>query len=152
MGVSRNITLIVYSNIETAYELVEKFLVGFWISSISSTVNTLYVDDTDNDIPPKSIRFNELKPLFNRRSKLNKVNTISFSVENMGEGLILSINNLENAFNNDRKYEIWISPGGAHKLKDSERNTDFSFYLNLILPRLKEIGSYPFEIICNDVG
>lgn len=152
MGVSRNITIIVYSDIETSFELTEKFLVDFWISSRSTSINSFYEDDTDNDILPKAIRFDELESLFNRRSNLKKVNTISFQVEKLGEGLILSIKCLENAFNDDKKYEIWISPGGAHTLKEYERNTDFSFYLNLILPRIKEIGCYPSEIKCEDYG
>jgi len=152
MGVSRNITGIVYTNIETSYELVEKFIVGFWINTPSAIVNTFYEDDTNNDILPKAIRLDELKPLFNKRSNLNKVNTISFSVEKLSEGLILSVNNLENTFNDEKKYEIWISPGGAYKLEKYERNTDFSFYLNLILPRFKEIGCYPIEIKCEDFG
>ena len=152
MGVSRNITVIVYTNIETSYELVEKFIVGFWINTPSAIVNTFYEDDTNNDILPKAIRLDELKPLFNKRSNLNKVNTISFSVEKLSEGLILSVNNLENTFNDEKKYEIWISPGGAYKLEKYERNTDFSFYLNLILPRFKEIGCYPIEIKCEDFG
>ena len=83
---------------------------------------------------------------------MKKVNTISFSVEKIGEELILSIKCLENTFNDDKKYEIWISPGGAHKLEKYERNTDFSYYLNLILPRFKEIGCYPIEIKCEDFG
>jgi hypothetical protein len=152
MGVSRNITVIVYTNIETSYELVEKFIVGFWINTPSAIVNTFYEDDTNNDILPKAIRLDELKPLFNKRSNLNKVNTISFSVEKLGEGLMLLVNNLENTFNDEKKYEIWISPGGAYKLEKYERNTDFSFYLNLILPRFKEIGCYPIEIKCEDFG
>lgn len=152
MGVSRNIKVIVYTNIETSYELVEKFIVGFWINTPSALVNTFYEDDTDNDILPKAIRFDELESLFNRRSNLKKVNTISFLVEKLGEGLILSIKCLENTFNDDKKYEIWISPAGAHTLKEYERNTDFSFYLNLILPRIKEIGCCPLEIKCEDYG
>jgi len=152
MGVSRTITIKVYSNIETSFELTEKLLVGFWISSRSTSINTFYNDDTDNDILPKTIRFDELESLFNRRSNLKKVNTISFSVEKIGEELILSIKCLENTFNDYKKYEIWISPGGAHKLEKYERNTDFSYYLNLILPRFKEIGCYPIEIKCEDFG
>ncbi|MBK8244836.1 MAG: hypothetical protein IPK88_15535 [Saprospiraceae bacterium] len=152
MGVSRNITIIVYTNIETSHELIQKFLIGFWIKSNSCVVNTFYEDETDIDILPKEIEFDKLEPIFNKREILNKVNIISFSVDTLDEGIILSINNLENTFNDDKMYEIWISPGGAHKLKEYERNTDFSYYLNLILPRFKEIGCYPFEIKCNDVG
>ena len=152
MGVSRNTTIILYSDIETSFEVTEKFLVGFWISTSSTSINTFYDDETDNDILPKAIQFDELETLFKKRSDLNKVNTISFLVEELNEGLILSIKCLENTFNNDKKYEIWISPGGAHTLKEFERNTDFSFYLNLILPRMKEIGCYPFEIKCEDCG
>ena len=63
MGVSRNITIIVYSEIETSFMLTEKFLVGFWISSRSTSINTFYEDDTDNDILPKAIRFDELETL-----------------------------------------------------------------------------------------
>ena len=152
MGVSRNITITAYSNIETSFELIEKFLIGFWICSRSTSINTFYEDDTDNEILPKSIRFGELESLFNKRSNLKKVNTISFPVEILDEGLILSIKCLDNTFNDDKKYEIWICPGGAHTLKEYERNTDFSFYLNLILPRIKEIGCYPSEIKCEDYG
>lgn len=152
MGVSRNITIIVYSDIETSFELTEKFLVGFWISSRSTSINTFYEDETDNDILPKAIRFDELESLFNKRSNLKKVNTISFPVDKLDEKLILSIKCLENTFNDDKKYEIWISPGGAHTLKEYDRNTDFSFYLNLILPRIKEIGCYSSEIKCEDYG
>lgn len=152
MGVSRNLTFTIYSNIESSYELIEKFLVGFWIKSNSSNVNTFYEDETDNDILPKQIQFNELETIFKSRAILNKVNTISFPVESLGEGLILSINNLENTFNDDKKFEVWISPGGAFKLKVNNRNTDFSYYLNLILPRFNEIGCYPFEIKCEDFG
>ena len=152
MGVSRNITIIVYTNIETSHELIQKFLIGFWIKSNSCVVNTFYEDETDIDILPKEIEFDKLEPIFNKREILNKVNIISFSVDTLDEGIILSINNLENTFNDDKMYEIWISPGGAHKLKEYERNTDFSYYLNLILPRFKEIGCYPSEIICSDIG
>jgi hypothetical protein len=152
MGVSRSIRIIVYSNIETSFGLIGMFLVGFWIRSHSTCVRTFYEDDTGNDILPNEIRFDELEPFFNKRSNFNEENTISFSAENLNEGLIVSIKSLENTFNDDKMYEIWISPGGAHKLKEFERNTDFSFYLNLILPRFKEIGCYPFEIICNDFG
>lgn len=152
MGVSRNITIIVYTNIETSYELIQKFLIGFWIKSNSSVVNTFYEDETDNDILPKEIEFDKLEPIFKKREILSKVNIISFSVDTLKEGIILSISNLENTFNDDKMFEIWISPGGSHKLKEYERNTDFSYYLNLILPRFKEIGCYPSEIMCSDIG
>ncbi|MCI1266023.1 MAG: hypothetical protein LKG19_05555 [Saprospiraceae bacterium] len=152
MGVSRNITIIVYTNIETSYELIQKFLIGFWIKSNSSVVNTFYEDETDNDILPKEIEFDKLEPIFKKREILSKVNIISFSVDTLKEGIILSISNVENTFNDDKMFEIWISPGGANKLKEYERNTYFSYYLNLILPRFKEIGCYPSEIICSDIG
>jgi hypothetical protein len=152
LGVSRNITIIVYTNIETSYELIQKFLIGFWIKSNSSVVNTFYEDETDNDILPKEIEFDKLEPIFKKREILSKVNIISFSVDTLKEGIILSISNVENTFNDDKMFEIWISPGGANKLKEYERNTYFSYYLNLILPRFKEIGCYPSEIICSDIG
>jgi len=152
LGVSRNITIIVYTNIETSYELIQKFLIGFWIKSNSSVVNTFYDDETDNEILPKEIEFDKLETIFKKREILNKVNIISFSVDTLNEGIILSINNLENTFNDDKMFEIWISPGAAHKLKEYERNTDFSYYLNLVLPRFKEIGCYPSEIMCSDIG
>jgi hypothetical protein len=152
MGVSRNITVVVYSNIENSFVLIEKFLVGFWINSSSTFVHTFFEDNTDNQIMPTEIKFNELRTLFYDRALLNKENTISFYVSDLDEKLILSVKNLENSFNDDKVYEIWINPGGMHKLIDYERNTDFSYYLNLILPRFKAIGCYPFEIKCFDIG
>lgn len=152
MGVSRNITIIVYSNSESSYEVIEKFLVGFWLESSSSIVRTFYEDETDNDILPTEIQFDKLETVFRRRGLKNKINTLSFFVDNLNEGFILSVKSLENNFNEERKYEIRISPGGAHKLAEFDRNTDFSFYLNKILPRLEEIGCNPIQVTCEDYG
>ena len=152
MGVSRNITIQVYSDIVNPYQFLKTFLVGFWIEKESSKVSMFYKDETDDDVLPYEIGFNKCRNLILRRFKKQKVNTLSFSVSKLNEGIILSLQKLKNEYSDDMLYEIWISPGGTNTLTKFDRNTDFSFYLNKILPRLQSIDCQIWEIKCQDIG
>ena len=152
MGVSRNINIQVYTEFDNPYELLKKFLIGFWLEEENSTIRMFYNDDTDNDVLPYEIEFKATESLITERFHNQKVNTISFPVSKLNEGIILSIEEIENEYGTDRLYEIWISPGGAYTLKEFKRNTDFSYYLNKILPRLQSIGCQIWDIKCHDIG
>jgi len=152
MGVSRNINIQFYTEIDNPYELLKKFLIGFWIEYDSSTISMFYIDDTDNDVLPYEIAFNQTKSLITKRFNKHKVNTISFLVFQLNEVIIMSAEEKENDYNDEHLYEIWLSPGGANTLNEFKRNTDFSYYLNRILPRLESIGCQIWDIKCHDIG
>lgn len=152
MGVSRNIIIQVYSDIDNTYELIKKFLIGSWLKEEGQTINMFYIDDTDNYVLPYDIAFNETQNIITERFKKRKVNTIPFSVNQLNERIILSVKEMKNEHRDDHCYEILISPRGAYTLKEFERNTDFSYYLNIILPRLQLIGCQVWEIKCLDFG
>ena len=152
MGVSRNINIQVYTEIDNPYELIKKFLIGFWLEEESSSIRMFYNDDTDNDVLPYEIEFNETKSLITKRFNKHKINTISFPVSQLSEAVILSVEEIKNNYSDEHLYDIWISPGGAYTLNEFKRNTDFSYYLNKILPRLQSIGCQIWDIKCHDFG
>ena len=152
MGVSRNIKVTFFSYQKNPYVLLYNFLNGFWIKSKNAKINMFYNNDSDEDVLPYEIEFQDIEDLFLLRSSKGKINTISFMVENLNEGIILSVNKLESKTNSQTHYELNINPGGGHTLKEFPRNTDFSYYLNIVLPRLKSINCQIWEIACNDIG
>ena len=104
MGVSRNITIRVYTKLESSFTLIKNFLCGFWIKENSSFINMFYNDESDNDVLPYQIRFSEIETLFTKRANKLKINTISFSVNELNEVIILSIKRIKNHFNDDKTY------------------------------------------------
>ena len=131
--------------------MLKDFLVGLWFKDENFKIQTFYLDATDNDDLSEKMNFKGVEPIFNLREKAQKRNIISFSVDELNEGIIISIKAIENSFNTDSLYELMISPGGGHTLKNQDRYTDFSFYLNIILPRIKEMGCQVGRIICEDL-
>lgn len=152
MGVSRNITLEIYTKIETSYTLIRELLIGLWFENDEFIVRTFYEDTSDHDDLSDFMKFSEIENILNDRDFSRKRNEITVNVDKLNEGLIIKSRLLENEFNDDNKFELYISPGGGHKLKQFERNTDFSYYLNLILPKLDKMGCQTTQITCLDFG
>lgn len=151
MGVSRNITLEVYTKLETSYSLIREILVGLWFRDDEFPVRTFYCDSTDNDDLSDFMKFKEIEQILNDRDSLFKRNEITVNVDELNEGLIIKSKKLTNTFNTDMKFELYFSPGGGHTLEKFSRNTDFSFYLNLILPQIEKVGQTS-KIECSDFG
>ena len=62
------------------------------------------------------------------------------------------INILENEDNSQKNYELNFGFDADKRLKNSERHTDFSHYLNYLLPKLEKMGCVFYEINCSDYG
>ena len=152
MGVSRNIALEVHTQIETSYNLISELLIGLWFENVDFNVRTFYIDTSDNDDLSDYMKFGEIELILNGRDLVRKRNAITVNIDKLNEGLIIKSRILENKFNDDNKFELYFSPGGGHNLEQFERNTDFSFYLNIILPKLNEIGCHTTQITCLDFG
>lgn len=151
MGVSRNITLEVYTQLETSYSLIRAVLVGLWFKDEDFSVRTFYTDSTDNDDLSDFMNFYEIEEILNDRDSLFKRNEITVNVDKLNEGLIIKSKKVTNSFNTDMKFELYFSPSGEHTLEKFSRNTDFSYYLNLILPQIEKIGQTT-KIECLDFG
>jgi|GEM_PF-6723958 len=151
MGVSRNITLEVYTKLETSYCLIREILLGLWFKDEEFSVRTFYKDSTDNDDLTDFMNFYKIEQILDERDSLFKRNEITVNVDELNEGLIIKSKKLTNSFNSDMKFELYFSPGGNHTLEKFSRNTDFSYYLNLILPQIEKIG-HTTKIECLDFG
>lgn len=55
-------------------------------------------------------------------------------------------------YSHKNSYELDFSIGyGQYRIEKANQYTDYGRYLRLLLPKLKEIGCFPFEITCNDI-
>jgi len=151
MGVSRNITLEVYTELETSYSLIRELLIGLWFKNDTFPVRTFYKDATNEDDLSDFMNFFEIERILNKRDSLLKRNEITVNVDEISEGLIIKSKILTNTYNTDTKFELYISPSGSHTLERFRRNTDFSYYLNLILPQIAKVGQIA-KIECLDFG
>ncbi|WP_338814248.1 hypothetical protein V9L05_02440 [Bernardetia sp. Wsw4-3y2] len=62
----------------------------------------------------------------------------------------LHINFIDYKYSSQNSYELNFVFAAEKRLKDSPRHTDFSYYLNELLPRLEKIGCGIYEIECSD--
>jgi uncharacterized protein YbcC (UPF0753/DUF2309 family) len=151
MGVIRNISFIVYTELNTSYQLINEVL-SLWMDKDNFKIKSFYLDDTDNDDISESMNFNEVEEILTLRDSKMLINTITVFINQIDESFIINSQLLENNFNDEKKYKLAFSPSGKYTLSNFERHTDFSFYLNILLPQLEKIGATATEINCEDFG
>lgn len=150
MSVDREITIRVLSNKDKFSDLFIAFVADFLFDDDSFIVSSLNKEDVDNY---DYLEFNKvsLKPILDYRQNKGYDNYITFFVKKFDELIILrAIKLKENYPGYSSQYELSFTFGIGKRIKNSSRHTDFTFYLNEILPRFMEIGCKIGEIKCSD--
>ncbi|MFC3809311.1 hypothetical protein [Lacihabitans lacunae] len=152
MGVSRTIKIRILTDNTSQSNLIKSFTENFWnLKSKTGTVTSISEDDIDkfeyHDFPDTKVVYE----ILDKREKAKKVNALIIWDTNYSENIQLLIYSLENKYNAFGKhYELHFSPGIGKRILLADRYTDFSFYLNQLIPKLEAINCRICEVECRD--
>lgn len=132
-------------------DLFIDFVKLYWIES---DVFKLY-SYAENDIEDFDFKefnnFDSLKTVLNIRQENNLTNFIDLFVEKINESILISAISINETYKGySSHFELTFNLGIGKRIVNANRYTDFSFYLNQIIPRLIEIGCYVCEVNCQD--
>lgn len=151
MSIEREITIRILSKKEKFSDLFIEFIDAFWFNKNDFIISSLDKEDKENYDFINFSNFNSLKPILNYRESKDYNNFLSFFVEKLDERILIrSTRSQGNFAGSSYQYELSFSLGIGKRIKNAERYTDFSFYLNQILPRLLDIECEICEIKCHD--
>ncbi|WP_192820954.1 hypothetical protein [Rufibacter sp. LB8] len=152
MSVSRSIKIRVVTNHKTLSDLIRDFTNDFWtLKDQNGKFSSIAVNDLDDFDYKVFYDVEEVYKILDNRERSNKLNAITFCDREYFECNILLIYPLENKNSGYAKhYELHITPGIGKRIIGSDRYTDYGYYLNNTLPKLKEIGCYVCEVECQD--
>lgn len=151
MSVSREIGVRVMSKQSKFSDIFVDFVTNFWVKNNEVNFNSFGLEDIDEFNFINFTNFDELKPILDQREAQGLTNYVNFLVAELEESISIScfkkLNLLDNNLN---EFDLKFTPGIAKRLDKADRYTDYGFYLNQIIPKLKEIGCEICEITCRD--
>ncbi|MBC3538614.1 hypothetical protein ACFSC6_06290 [Rufibacter sediminis] len=152
MGVARSIRIRVVTNYQTLSSFIQDFTNDFWtLKNPDGKFYSIAVDDNDdfNHLPFDN--FEEVSRILDKREELKRVNSLVLWDIDYFESNSFLVYPLDNNYEGYSKhYELSFVLGIGKRISGSDRYTDYSHYLNLMLPKLKQIGSYVCEVECQD--
>jgi hypothetical protein len=151
MSISREIAVRVISKQNKFSDLFIDFVTNFWVKNNEVNFCSLGPDDVNEYNFTDFQNFDQLKPILDQREARGLANYVNFLVAELDESISISCVKDINFYNNNlTEFQLKFTPGIAKRLERANRYTDYGFYLNQIIPKLREIGCEICEIKCHD--
>jgi hypothetical protein len=149
MSVDRNISLRIVTKREQFSDLFIDFVKGFLAEDPTFEMTSVAKDDTDLMDGIVFNDFESLKEVLDYRQHKKYHTSVTIYSENIGEAIYIGA---EKYSSSPARFSLDISPGVGKRIPDSERITDYGFYLCWIIPRLMELDCSIYEVVCKDEG
>lgn len=151
MSVSREIKIRLITNKNRFSDLFIEFVKDFWFDNNDFTVSSFEKEDINDYKYIEFPDFKTLKPILDYREDKNYDNYLFFYVKKIDEAILIRSTKMKESYKGySSHYELNFTPGIGKRIENAERYTDYSYYLNQILPRLVKIDCYICEIECHD--
>ncbi len=151
MGVSRNIRIRLLTNLNFFSDIITVLISEGYCFGEKNKIVTLSENDVDEFNYMEFDTFDIVKGVLDKREQKGYNNYIVIWDNETDESLLVSSTKLENNYSDYKNhYDINFAIGYGVRIKDAERYTDFSIYLNKLLPVLLKNSIYLCEINCSD--
>lgn len=150
MGITRSITIKLHTKHSCLSKFMKDFSENVWTMESG---NNIYISTPLNDNGNFDYQdFATIEEVFNilDKSEKNKQTTALYVFHPITkEDFALHINTLDKVISQNN-YELNFVFTAEKRLKDSPRHTDFSYYLNELIPKLEKMGCALNEIECSE--
>lgn len=147
MGVSRSIRINILSKEKTIVDCLDLLFEQYWTPFDKN--NKIVVSDEENTENIESI---EGLYIFVIEKENNKL-TFNINLWDIAhKETVLLLLQPKEKFENYNSFKLTLLPGAAKRLNGSNRQTDFSYYLERTIPILEKNNFIFEEISCIDLG
>lgn len=149
--VRRSITVRIATPFKDCVEFLEQFTNNFWSFNQDNSITSLAVDDIDDYDYKIFTNRGEINNILRKREEQDLLVSVILFEEGFDKSLNLIIKKQKNTYEGFiTHYELHFHINYGKRIEKANRYTDYGYYLNLLLPKLQEIGCYICEVTCHD--
>ena len=151
MGVDRNIKIRLATDCSYFSIILIALTLSIYSFNKDGTITSLTEDDVDDYEYKQFESFNVVKQILDKREEKGLANYIVLLDSDIDDSFLVSSRKLDSSYlDYKNQYELNFSIGHGVRIKGAERYTDFSAYINKLIPLLSSKVGYICEISCTD--
>lgn len=151
MSLSRSIDVRIATNFRNQAELAEVLMGIYPMKNPEGAYSSIAIDDNDDWGSVEYSSFEEVSEVLIKREEQGDVNSVTLWTPDYNESIFLHIHiNPEKYAGYRNHYELAFFGDFQERILGASRYTNFSFYLNKIVPLLVDNDCLICEIKCED--